>query len=576
MRSLLSGVLSAFLGRSDSNSRRLAAVAGKGLSRRAARRGTEIEALEGRQLLAADLTVELNFAPVTVLPTQEFSGTFTLRNLGDTTADNFVTRIVLSLDNIFGNGDDIAVEDIPESGDGGLVAGEVFSIMGGLTIPSVIAPGNYFLLARVDVNGEVAENDEGNNTYISPMAIITVAPNPVVSVSASDSLANETAGDNGRITFTRTGPTALGLTVSYALSGTATAIDDYTALSGMVTFAPGETSVTILIEPFDDGLPESNETVIVTLQAGDGYTVDAGAPSATVTIVDNEDVSAPAADLVGAIAGATGEFLQGETIAATFGRQNTGTVAANNFTTRFVLSIDNIFGNEDDIFVLDVLNTVQLNGGGISASAVNLVVPSSAVALQAYYLLARIDVLNSIAELDESNNTFGTDTPDIMIAPPPTISIATTDGSASETPGNTGAFTLTRTGPTGLGLTVNLMITGTAVNGTDYAMIPATAFFAAGSSTAVVTIMPTDDTAPEDTETVVLTLAAGTGYTIDAMANTATLNILDNEPLISVVATTATTSETTGIAAGRFTFTRAGSTAEEITVTFLVTGTGTD
>jgi len=59
---------------------------------------------------------------------------------------------------------------------------------------------------------------------------------------------------------------AVPVTVDYsAADGTATAGSDYTALSGTVTFAPGETTKPILGETLDELLIEAPETFVVNL-----------------------------------------------------------------------------------------------------------------------------------------------------------------------------------------------------------------------------------------------------------------------------------------------------------------------
>jgi len=87
-------------------------------------------------------------------------------------------------------------------------------------------------------------------------------------------------------TVSRTGSTALALTVNYTVSGTATNGVDYQNLSGSVVIAVGQSSATIVVTTLDDNLLEGNETVVVTLSGDAAYTV--GFPlSATVTIIDN-------------------------------------------------------------------------------------------------------------------------------------------------------------------------------------------------------------------------------------------------------------------------------------------------
>jgi hypothetical protein len=119
---------------------------------------------------------------------------------------------------------------------------------------------------------------------------------------------------------------------------------------------------------------------------------------------------------------------------------------------------------------------------------------------------------------------------------PSIVTIAASDPDASETTtgqtANNGQFTLVRSGDVTSALTVNYSITGTATNGVDYNTLSQSVTFAAGSSTATVSVIPEDqfrtDFAFEGNETVILTLSSGAGYTIGS-SNTATVAIADNE-----------------------------------------------
>jgi hypothetical protein len=84
-------------------------------------------------------------------------------------------------------------------------------------------------------------------------------------------------------------------------------------------------------------------------------------------------------------------------------------------------------------------------------------------------------------------------------------------------------YTFTRTGPTSEALNVQVALGGTATPGVDYTGIAytgdtTTVAFAAGAATATVTVDPAADTSIEPDETVALTLAAGSGYTIGTPA----------------------------------------------------------
>ncbi len=90
----------------------------------------------------------------------------------------------------------------------------------------------------------------------------------------------------GIFTVTRTGPTTDPLTLTYAVTGTATPGADYNVLSGTVTIPIGAASATITVTPVDDTEYEYDETVIVTLAPVPDFVVSP--VSATVTIVSDE------------------------------------------------------------------------------------------------------------------------------------------------------------------------------------------------------------------------------------------------------------------------------------------------
>ena len=112
----------------------------------------------------------------------------------------------------------------------------------------------------------------------------------------------------------------------------------------------------------------------------------------------------------------------------------------------------------------------------------------------------------------------------------PTISIAATDATAAEPGTDTGTFTLTRSVVTSGTTTVNLTIYGTATSGSDYGALPSSVMFAAGETSKTLTVTPLSDTLVEGSETVIATIAGGTGYTVDQANNTATVTIADQPP----------------------------------------------
>jgi hypothetical protein len=110
---------------------------------------------------------------------------------------------------------------------------------------------------------------------------------PTVIITAPDPSATEGA-DNGTFRIQRTsGCISDALSVFFTISGSATNGSDYRRLRSPVSIPVGLPSVDVAAKPIDDTVPESDETVILTLSPHAGYTI--GSPStATVTIHSNE------------------------------------------------------------------------------------------------------------------------------------------------------------------------------------------------------------------------------------------------------------------------------------------------
>ncbi len=141
-------------------------------------------------------------------------------------------------------------------------------------------------------------------------------------------------------------------------------------------------------------------------------------------------------------------------------------------------------------------------------------------------------VVNSVDYATQGN--FGADI--IFGIVPPEISLDVSPATVEEDGATNLVYTFTRSGETDAALTVNFDISGSGTFNTDYTEVGAASFsatvgtvtFAAGSSTATVTVDPTADTAVEADETVILTIASGAGYTI-ATPNTATGTIANDD-----------------------------------------------
>jgi hypothetical protein len=116
----------------------------------------------------------------------------------------------------------------------------------------------------------------------------------------------------------------------------------------------------------------------------------------------------------------------------------------------------------------------------------------------------------------------------LTVTVPPVVTVAANDANASEPGSNTGAFQISRTGNTSVGLIVNFNITGSALSGSDYQSITSPVLIPAGSPSISVTVTPLNDALPEGNETVVLTIGPSSEYVIGAQS-AATVSIFDED-----------------------------------------------
>jgi acetyl esterase/lipase len=103
--------------------------------------------------------------------------------------------------------------------------------------------------------------------------------------------------------------------------------------------------------------------------------------------------------------------------------------------------------------------------------------------------------------------TASVDIFDVRDGTKPIVSVSATDPTASEVGGDTGTFTLSRTGSTAASLSVAIARSGTAQDGVDYTHVASPVSFPANASRIQLTITPLSDAAAEPTETVHLAAA---------------------------------------------------------------------
>ncbi len=186
------------------------------------------------------------------------------------------------------------------SGDQTAVAGLDYAAVSGML---TFEPGQTSQTVVVPILDDVL--DEAAETFVvtlsNPVNAFLAKANGVGTINDNDAApklaiqdASLVEGDRNSqplvFTVTLDAPSGQTVQVSYAtVDGTAVAGVDYTAVSGVLTFTPGQTSQTIAVPVFGDLLPEQNETFTVLLSSPQNATFSQS--QAIGTIVDNEPVT---------------------------------------------------------------------------------------------------------------------------------------------------------------------------------------------------------------------------------------------------------------------------------------------
>ena len=394
----------------------------------------------------------------------------------------------------------------------------------------LFAVGETFTTLVVDpiADGEI-EPDESVSLTLLPDAAYTLGSTapvvgtirnddwPVITLQPPAAAVAEDSGMPLSWTFQRSGPVEAGLTVAFTAGGTATSGVDYAPFATSISFAPGQATATLSITPTADALIEPDETIALSLAPGSDYTV--GTPGAVSGTILNDDF--PEISL--AVAPAAVAENSGSALVYTFTR--TGPTSAALTVAYGVAGTATLGSDYSGIPSPGTSNTVTFAPG--AATATVSVAPIGDTTVEANETVALTLQSGSAYRVATTGPVVGTilndDLPSVTLAVAPS---STTEGSPTNL-----VFTLTRSVATADPLNVTVSVGGTATAGVDYTGIPsgsAMVTIAAGASSAQVVIDPTDDTTIESNETVVLSLVAGSGYTLGTTAPL-TATILDDD-----------------------------------------------
>ncbi len=405
----------------------------------------------------------------------------------------------------------------------------------------------------------------GYQAAANSSATVTIADNdkPTVSVAVNATSLPEGSG-GGLLTFSRSGATSVGpLMVYYAPTGTATLGGDYSLLSGSVLIPLGQTSVTVPVVVLQDAITEAPESLIVTVSANTAYNV-ATSPSNTVTmsISDDDEVNTVNIAVTDNYAS---EPAKGDG-AGTFRITRSGS-AASALTVNLLTSGTAMPGS--DYVAIPAAVTIPAGQSSLTVTVTPLDEPEAEV--------DETVILNVLAGAGYSVGTSSTATVNLFDDELAQVQIEVYDPLCAEAAAaDAGTFLFRRLGNRTAALTVNYTVSGTATPGTDYTALPGTVSISASNTSMTVALTPINDILVEGTETVILTLGPGTGYSV-ATQNTGTIEIRDDETVdVNLSIADANAAEGATVDPGSFRITRTSTATTPLTVSYTLRGTATN
>jgi subtilisin family serine protease len=266
-----------------------------------------------------------------------------------------------------------------------------------------------------DLGASGPDNSSGAgrlDLYVSAQIAILGPDFPVVKVLATDAVATEAGATSGLFTVSRTGATDSDLEVKFTIGGTATAGSDYEPLGGSVIIPADQASAEIPLTAMDDLLPETDETVILTISPDPAYLVS-GSDTATVTIQSDELLS----DLMISALSVPMTGGAGQSIVLTETTKNQGAGSADPSLTQFYISANTAYDGTDTLIGGRSIGTLA---AGASSSASTTVTIPEATAGGVWYIIAKADGEAVVAETTEANNTLARSIkigPDLVVSP---------------------------------------------------------------------------------------------------------------------------------------------------------------
>jgi Ca2+-binding RTX toxin-like protein len=393
------------------------------------------------------------------------------------------------------------------------------------------APGETSKTIKVPILGDTTiESDETFNIALSAptnatlgnvnSSVVTISNDdlPLLSIAdASVQEGNTGTTTNASATVTLSAPASQTVTVYYSTANaSATAGSDYTASSGTLNFAPGETSKTISVPIIGDNFYEADETFKLSLSNPTNASLDSTASAATLTI--RNDDSLPLLSI------ADSTVSEGNSGSHNANLTVTLSAAANQAVTVNYATLDGSATTADGDYTAST-GILTFNAGETSKTI--------SVPILGDTRLETDETLQVVLSNPSSNAGLGTSTGTLTISNDdlPVLSIANKSVPEGNSDSSLAELTVTLSAAVTTPVTVNYATQdGTATSGSDYTASTGTLTFNPGEISKTLTVPVLGDTTLESDETVQIALSqASSNAQISATAGTATLQILNDD-----------------------------------------------
>lgn len=449
------------------------------------------------------------------------------------------------------------VSDTAEAGaDYTQVLNSVVSFAPGTTSTSVVVTTLGDTLDEVDPETvRVVLSDPTNGVLATPASASGAINDDDLPPTVTLAPTTVTEGDTGitPATFTATlsAPSGRTVEVGYTVgAGTATAGEDYTATTGTLTFAPGTTVQTFVLDVLGDRLDEgASETVDVTL-SNTGGTVGIGGSLGTTTVTITDDDAAPT-------------FSMGD-VTVTEGDSGlasaTLTVELSNPSTQAIsFDVSSADGTAVEVGTGAGSNDYDLPAGtltiapGTTSGTVTVPINSDTV-----YEGNETFTVTAALAVGETDATGAPDSATVTVAdddPLPRVVFSSESG----TEGTNATVVATVTGTAQASTALNVSVLGASVNGSDPAeasdfVNPGASVLNIPAGTTSGTVLPVttfaygNDLIDEPVETVVVSASVATGFA-DVVNGVQSINDDPGDVAPSISLADVTVAEGAGVAA---------------------------